>query len=476
MRGHSPRRFRLTVAIKLFVLLLAFAVLPGGLVAWWATSSMEKSRLDSAAESMEALAAARADSVDRFIHFRRNNVERIASIMADPLGIYLDAARSTADVARLPALQDAEALDENGEPATDSDSDSDSISDSDSDSGEGAEIDTDEPEAVTLPPERNSVRESLDQLRRNLAMILWDRSEFEELLIIGSEGRVLVSTFEGHENRDASSIDYFMQGLRGTFVQPVFYSPITQRPTMVVSTPIYSTDHEALGVLAARLNLERFFTLLNDMVGMGETGETVAVRQVGDQVIIQAPTRHDPDASQKVLPAYAEPGLRSARGESGSGVSKDLRNVTVVAGWRHLPELGWGIVAKVDREEVLRPVDDLRRSLGYALAAILLTAALCALLVAGGIVRPLRQLRAATDRISKGDMAVHLDIRSNDEVGDLAESFERMIAAIRFFRERAGNGREDTQALVQKAREEDEALQREIEAERRAQEGEDPSR
>ena len=49
--------------------------------------------------------------------------------------------------------------------------------------------------------------------------------------------------------------------------------------------------------------------------------------------------------------------------------------------------------------------------------------------------QPLCELREAADRISRGDFDVQLDIRSRDVVGELADSFDRMVAAIKFFRE-----------------------------------------
>jgi nitrogen fixation/metabolism regulation signal transduction histidine kinase len=63
--------------------------------------------------------------------------------------------------------------------------------------------------------------------------------------------------------------------------------------------------------------------------------------------------------------------------------------------------------------------------------------------VARAFVAPLRQLQAATERISRGDLDVSVDIRSRDEIGDLADSFERMVAAIKFFREHARHDEED---------------------------------
>jgi nitrogen fixation/metabolism regulation signal transduction histidine kinase len=58
-------------------------------------------------------------------------------------------------------------------------------------------------------------------------------------------------------------------------------------------------------------------------------------------------------------------------------------------------------------------------------------------LAAEALVRPLRHLKYAAERISRGDLGVELSIRSRDEIGELATSFERMIAAIKFFREQS---------------------------------------
>ncbi|MGD9890615.1 MAG: HAMP domain-containing protein [Dehalococcoidia bacterium] len=52
---------------------------------------------------------------------------------------------------------------------------------------------------------------------------------------------------------------------------------------------------------------------------------------------------------------------------------------------------------------------------------------------AGSITRPLRQLRNAAEQISTGDIdAVEITVHTNDEVGDLANAFRRMVASTRF--------------------------------------------
>jgi HAMP domain-containing protein len=52
---------------------------------------------------------------------------------------------------------------------------------------------------------------------------------------------------------------------------------------------------------------------------------------------------------------------------------------------------------------------------------------------AGSITRPLRQLRNAAEQISTGDIdGVEITVHTNDEVGDLANAFRRMVTSTRF--------------------------------------------
>lgn len=441
--SSEKRTLRVTLAVKLFVTLVTFASLPGAVMAWWTLERMTESNLESRLAGLQAVADTKAESIDRFIEYRRGNVERIASVVAErvaELTAEIERSRTASPVEELPDLDDGEELADTPpapSPAEASESESD-------------------------PPEPNvdaAVADANTAVRRVLGLVLWDRSEFEELLVIGDEGRVLVSTYDGHEDRDASGVEYFAQGLRGTFTQPVFLSPITERHTMVVSTPIYSEDREVIAVLAARLNLDGFFGVITDASGQGETGETLTAEQVDGSIILRSPSRKHPDMGPGTeLPNDDSSIASAARGDVGAGRTVDRDGTEVLAAWRHIDQLGWGLVVETEVDEALKPVAALRQTLWFVFLVVVVIAAVIAILLAGTIVRPLRQLRSAADRISRGDMGVSLDIDARDEVGELAESFERMIAAIRFFRERGQAPQSD-----------DEMLREEIEREAAAQ-------
>ena len=48
------------------------------------------------------------------------------------------------------------------------------------------------------------------------------------------------------------------------------------------------------------------------------------------------------------------------------------------------------------------------------------------------ITRPIKKLTRAAEKVSMGDLDVNVEVKSNDEIGDLAESFGRMVTAYRF--------------------------------------------
>jgi HAMP domain-containing protein len=55
------------------------------------------------------------------------------------------------------------------------------------------------------------------------------------------------------------------------------------------------------------------------------------------------------------------------------------------------------------------------------------------------ITRPVLQLRDVADRVSKGDLSdADIDIKRNDEIGELAAAFRRMVASLRFSMRRRG--------------------------------------
>jgi class 3 adenylate cyclase len=84
-------------------------------------------------------------------------------------------------------------------------------------------------------------------------------------------------------------------------------------------------------------------------------------------------------------------------------------------------------VLGVPLDPVLAPFDRVRAVQRWAGLGALTLATLLGLLISRGLVRPVRTLVAATDRVRAGDYEFRVDVPSRDEMGQLADAFNEML-------------------------------------------------
>jgi signal transduction histidine kinase len=96
-----------------------------------------------------------------------------------------------------------------------------------------------------------------------------------------------------------------------------------------------------------------------------------------------------------------------------------------------IPLLQSAVVVQQSRDEVYGALERMQnRMVLWTLVTLLVLLGLT-LTVAWRILKPLRKMQAAAEKISHGDLDVHLEIRTRDELEDLGEAFERMADSLR---------------------------------------------
>lgn len=100
--------------------------------------------------------------------------------------------------------------------------------------------------------------------------------------------------------------------------------------------------------------------------------------------------------------------------------------------WDSSPEASIGTVSiTIDNSEADRQMLHLKLTALLATGGFLAVGILAAYLLARGMARPLLQLSLAASALQGGDDSIHVKVDSGDEVGQLAESFNNMVDAIR---------------------------------------------
>lgn len=101
---------------------------------------------------------------------------------------------------------------------------------------------------------------------------------------------------------------------------------------------------------------------------------------------------------------------------------EDMLNI-----YRTLPGVDWKLGVVYPKKEIGKVASESSKSLIWiALATEIITFVILFILLTR-MIRPLDKLKRAMDKVSEGDLTVRSDIRSKDEIGQLAHNFNMMI-------------------------------------------------
>lgn len=257
-------------------------------------------------------------------------------------------------------------------------------------------------------------------------------------ILTAPDGRVLASTVPGMEGEDLSGEEFFKIGLRSISMTEV----VTRLgPELAVSAPIYSRAEKGrvLGVITGFTSLEKFgeFFTGEYIKRLGATSwshwgrwKTLEIYLVNRDKLMITPSRFDPASvlKQKVDTFPVRECLEHR--DEKTGFYPDYRGRMVVGASMCFPSFGWTLIAEVDAQEVFAPV---MRSQRYTFMGVVLVTALIGALAfyfIRVIVSHLRALALGAGEIAAGNYEVRVPVRTGDEIGQLASSFNGMAESI----------------------------------------------
>jgi hypothetical protein len=134
------------------------------------------------------------------------------------------------------------------------------------------------------------------------------------------------------------------------------YNELLQEPALFITIPLIK-DKKFIGALSYQLDEEKIYLITHQYIGLEKTGEIVLARKDGTSIEFVAPTRNDPDLAFKKRAITPDKPIAiqvSALGQEGSGIATDYRNQKIVGAWQFIPKLDWGMVIKIDLNEIVQ--------------------------------------------------------------------------------------------------------------------------
>lgn len=301
-------------------------------------------------------------------------------------------------------------------------------------------------ERLSLVSSRTQLRLSLDSYiassnsadQDKMNTILLDArssvSSFQDICVITLDGNVAASTDEARINAAYPDNEVFLRGQTENSADTFFLSD-DGGLSVYLSGPLYLED-ELLGVVVIESSADNIIAAITDYTGLGESGETVlATRNEDGDAVFLTPTRFEEEAALSLTVAEEEGDIPIIQALSGYETlltdMVDYRGQSVMAATRYLEDTGWGLVTKIDRAEALAPVNSLQIFLVTVIVLSLALVVAIALYLTRVIARPISKLTQAAISIGRGEITTKVDIKSPNEVGVLARSFNEMVASLR---------------------------------------------
>jgi PAS domain S-box-containing protein len=206
---------------------------------------------------------------------------------------------------------------------------------------------------------------------------------YSAVALLDRKGKVRLSPDEGFalDDGDMESVRRAMDSGQPVFTD--FHRSIRGKGIRIdLVAPLTTGDKSSVvGALVLQIDPEEYlYPLIRSWPMHSASAESLLVRREGNEVLFLNELRHKTGTALALRIPMDDPDLPAAmalRGESSAAGGLDYRGVPVVAEMRPVAGTPWFVVSKVDRDELLAPVDRLRQwsgrlGLGFAGAGGLL--------------------------------------------------------------------------------------------------------
>ena len=262
---------------------------------------------------------------------------------------------------------------------------------------------------------------------------------YVDVMLLDPRGKVVYVSNDEHSamqlGKPLNNRKFFEEGRKGIYFTDVFFGMEGNRLVeMIGIAPVRDLQETFVGAVALEIDMDPIFKFIQDTTGLGTTGEALIARKEGNETLFLSPLQHDPNAALMKVVSLQEkiavPAIKAAGGENGSGITYDYHGEEVLAAWRYIPFLRWGLVTKIDASEVFAPVRKLRALVIFIGIFIVLIGALAALAIARAATGPILSLQRGAEAIAAGDLSHRVGTLARDEVGRLSRAFDAMTDAI----------------------------------------------
>ena len=304
--------------------------------------------------------------------------------------------------------------------------------------------------ACSAPPAQR--QDLLPGVAQELKAVLSADPDFALAYVADEHGICLVSTSPNMVGRDYKATrEYMRRALMGeNFISDLIVGITTSEPGVFFAGPVRDPNGRIVGAVVLKLNGSVIDRVCQDVSKGTEKGYALVMD--ANEVIISNPDPKRLYHSIGTLPAevlnkidsrlqYGVERIESLGQEDvamalrqgyahGSLMGLGADGLPKVTGYARMTLRPWTVAVVQPRSQFDRPMRDLASVQKWWIVGMGILAALGAFWISYSLLWPIRSLRAAAMRAAEGDWSARATVHSNDELGDLAHTFNTMIPAL----------------------------------------------
>jgi len=225
----------------------------------------------------------------------------------------------------------------------------------------------------------------------------------------------------------------FKNGVGQPYIENVAFNDEMEVYTFTLSLPIMdSIRYQVIGILHRIYDAKEFFGASIETIRFGKTGHVMLIDGHGKvlscPILPTGTSLSDPQIIPLVTPMHK--GWTAAPSDGHGGERSSIIGFAPLPSTSDITQastgIGWHMFVWQSSEELFAPIDHLFTWISvFGLLSVGLLAALGAI-AAGRIVTPIRQLQEAAKLIGRGELQEPVNIKTNDELEELADEVNRM--------------------------------------------------
>lgn len=277
---------------------------------------------------------------------------------------------------------------------------------------------------------------------------------------IAGDGAITVPMLDGYKTVDKELSDVYFGSVDGKMIDgsgwnpPADYDPrsrgwyksaiekgklsfsdpyldaVTKKMAVSVAMPLKNSTGQTRGVLSEDILLE---TLVENTKGININGEGFAVLFDAKGLILA-----HPDAQLVSKNIFEADQLKEASGVFKDMLNQDngfgsyrLKGQDLLVVFQKIPSTAWVLAISVPADSVYRPLVRLQWILGLIALLSIAVVIGVAYFAARRITRPLAGLVEQVRQVSAGDLTGHVQVNGQDEIAEVAQGVNRMVANLR---------------------------------------------